>query len=221
MPVLDWDPGQSPEAPGTLYFYEQGADPSTGLRATSKGELLAPGNDALAWPPAEFQPADFGLKGWAYDPALITGGTIAVNGGLYMTRIPVRKGYNSVAVWWTVTTAGVTPTAGQNVVGIYDTDGDLLNSVNVDAQISSTGQKRSVLAAPLLPSYVDVAWVFNAATPPTLGRGGSFETAPNPNLSGASLRFAKNGAGLTALPASLNMANKTTSGALNWWAAIE
>lgn len=39
MPLLDIDPGQSPEAPGTLYFYEQGADPSTGFRVTTRGVL--------------------------------------------------------------------------------------------------------------------------------------------------------------------------------------
>lgn len=221
MPVLEWEPGASPEAPGTLYFYEQGQDPSTGARITSKGELQAPSNGSLVWPGGEFMPADFGLQSWTYDPALCTGGSIAVNGGLYMSRVPVRKGYNSIAVWWAVTTAGATPTAGQNWVGIYDTDGDLLNSVNVDSQISSTGSKRNVLAAPLLPNFVDVAWVFNAATPPTLARAGSFESTPNPNLSGATLRFAKNGSGLTTLPATTTPASKTTTGALNWWAAIE
>ena len=37
MPILDMDPGTSPEAPGTLMFYEQGKDPSTGWSVTSAG----------------------------------------------------------------------------------------------------------------------------------------------------------------------------------------
>jgi hypothetical protein len=41
MPVFDIDPGQSPEAPGTLYFYEQGQDPSTGFQVTSRGQIVA------------------------------------------------------------------------------------------------------------------------------------------------------------------------------------
>ncbi|MFJ3812586.1 hypothetical protein ACIPWE_40285 [Streptomyces sp. NPDC090073] len=41
MPLLDWDPGQSPEAPGTLFFYEQGQDPSTGFQVTSRGQILS------------------------------------------------------------------------------------------------------------------------------------------------------------------------------------
>lgn len=41
MPILDYDPGSSPEAPGTLMFYEQGADPSTGFQVTSRGAILS------------------------------------------------------------------------------------------------------------------------------------------------------------------------------------
>lgn len=46
MPLLDMDPGQSPEAPGTLYFYEQGQDPSTGFQVTTRGVVTAPGGTA-------------------------------------------------------------------------------------------------------------------------------------------------------------------------------
>lgn len=41
MAILDIDPGgQSPEAPGTLMFYEQGQDPSTGFQVTTRGAIL-------------------------------------------------------------------------------------------------------------------------------------------------------------------------------------
>lgn len=43
MPVFEMVPGQSPEAPGVLQFFEQGADPSTGFSVTSKGAISAPG----------------------------------------------------------------------------------------------------------------------------------------------------------------------------------
>lgn len=43
MPILDIDPGNSPESPGTLSFYAQGADPSTGVQMTTGGVLTAPG----------------------------------------------------------------------------------------------------------------------------------------------------------------------------------
>lgn len=41
MPILDIDPGSSPEAPGTLYFYEQGQDPLSGFAVTSRGAVVS------------------------------------------------------------------------------------------------------------------------------------------------------------------------------------
>lgn len=41
MPILSWVPGSSPEAPGTLSFYEQGAAPSSGFQVSSKGAILS------------------------------------------------------------------------------------------------------------------------------------------------------------------------------------
>lgn len=44
MAVLEVSPaqaGQSPEAPGTLQFFEQGQDPATGFQVTSRGAILA------------------------------------------------------------------------------------------------------------------------------------------------------------------------------------
>jgi hypothetical protein len=41
VPILQWTPGASPEAPGTLQFFEQGADPSTGFQVSSKGAILS------------------------------------------------------------------------------------------------------------------------------------------------------------------------------------
>lgn len=41
MALLTIDHGQSPESPGTLSFYEQGADPTTGWQVTTRGKILA------------------------------------------------------------------------------------------------------------------------------------------------------------------------------------
>ena len=48
MPVLDIDPGQSPEAPGVLSFFRQGADPSTGVQLTTEGQVIAPGGQEIS-----------------------------------------------------------------------------------------------------------------------------------------------------------------------------
>jgi hypothetical protein len=41
VPILSWSPGASPEAPGTLSFYEQGSAPSSGFQVSSKGAILS------------------------------------------------------------------------------------------------------------------------------------------------------------------------------------
>lgn len=46
MPVFDIDPGTSPEAPGTLSFYEQGKDPSTGFQVTTTGVITSAGGSS-------------------------------------------------------------------------------------------------------------------------------------------------------------------------------
>lgn len=47
MPVMTMTPGQSPEAPGTIEFYKQGAEPATGVSLTSEGGATFPGAVAL------------------------------------------------------------------------------------------------------------------------------------------------------------------------------
>lgn len=69
MPILDMDPGQSPEAPGVLVFYEQGKDPTTGVRLTSGGKVLAPGGTEVT--------GDQEVSG-----DLLVGGDAVVTGGL-------------------------------------------------------------------------------------------------------------------------------------------
>lgn len=43
MPIFDYTPGTSPEAPGTLSFYKQGLDPSTGFQVDTEGNILSGG----------------------------------------------------------------------------------------------------------------------------------------------------------------------------------
>lgn len=220
MPILDWDPGQSPEAPGTLTFFEQGSDPSAGFQVSSKGEITAPNATGAIFPSGEFQPADHGMTSWAYDPALCSGGSLAINGSVYLTKQAVRKAYTTSQVWWSITTAGATPVGGQNFVGIYSSAGTLLGSANVDAAISSSGAKSTALSVPLTPGFVWIAFLFNATTAPTLARAGSFETTPNAGLANTSYRFALNGTARTTLAASLTPASNTSVNSLNFWGGL-
>lgn len=221
MPVLDWDPGQNPKADGELQFYVEGQDPSTGWRVSSDGRTLAPGSSGLAWPTSEPAPSDHGLESWVYPPALCTGGTAAVNGSRYLTKLYTRRARTSAAVHWAITSAGSGAVAGQNWLALYSSAGTRLGLVGIDADVSALGARRTVLAAPYEAGFVWVAWIFNAATPPSLARGGSFESTPNAGLTNATYQFAVNGTGLTTMSASLTPGSNTTSGAINSWAALE
>lgn len=179
---------------------------------TSGGQLLG----------ADFTPADHGFETWSHDPFFPASSVIAVNGRIYAVKLPIRRARTIDALWWAVATAGATPTAGQNEVGLYTSAGVRLASTNVDAQISSTGPKSTTIAASAVtPGFVWQLFLFNAATAPTLVRGSSFESTPNINLPTAALRSAVVASGATALPASFDPATLTTSGNLTFFAALE
>lgn len=170
---------------------------------------------------ADFQPGDHGLESWTHDPYAAASSVIAVNGRAYACKLMVRRARTLASLWWSISTAGVTPTAGQNEVGIYDPAGTRLTSANVDADISSSGTKETALAAAITAPFVWAAFLFNAATAPTLIRGSSFEGTPSVNLGASGRRAAVIGSGLTALPASFDPATLTTNGCLTFWAGLE
>jgi hypothetical protein len=170
---------------------------------------------------ADFQPGDHGLESWTHDPYGAASSVIAVNGRAYACKLMVRRPRTLASLWWSISTAGVTPTPGQCEVGIYDPAGTRLASANVDADISSSGTKETALAAAITAPFVWAAFLFNAATAPTLIRGSSFEGTPSVNLAASGRRAAVIGSGLTALPASFDPATLTTNGCLTFWAGLE
>jgi hypothetical protein len=174
---------------------------------------------------ADPMPADHGFETWTHDPYYPASSVIAVNGRIYAVKMPIRRACTIDTLWWSVATAGATPVAGQNWVGLYNPSGVRLAQAGVDADISSTGGKASAITAQALtPSATPFVWqlfLFNATTAPTLVRGSSFETTPNLNLATTALRSAVVASGQTALPASFDPATLTTNGALTFLAALE
>lgn len=178
---------------------------------TSAGQLIG----------ADFTPADHGLETWTHDPYYATSSSIVTNGTVYVVKLPLRRNVVATNLWWSVGTAGATPTAGQNEVGWYSSTGVRLISTNVDASISSSGAKRTSAAASLTDAFVWAGFVFNATLAPTLTRGSSFETTPNINLAANVRRAAVAATGATVLPASFDPATLSTSGCLTLFAALE
>jgi hypothetical protein len=170
-------------------------------------------------------PVNHGLTGWTYDPVIATTGSLLTNGTVYLSKIHVPDDVAITKVYWWVTTAGATATAGQNWVGLYSPAGVRLATTGVDAAITSTGLKTTTVASTSLAagSFVWVAMVFNATTAPTVARAtgsGGLATAVNAGLTSGTYRFATNGTAQTSLPAAITPGSNVAAGFAGPWAAI-
>lgn len=158
-----------------------------------------------------FTPRDHGMVAWSLDPAHVRTGFLTVNGTVYVVGLKVPKASAVTKIYWSVSTPGATPTAGQNEVGLFTSAGVLLAAVNVDSAISAAGGKASTIAStPVAPGLYWVGMVFNASTPPTIGIAGSVAASiPSLGLTAATYRFATNVTSATVLPASITPASNT------------
>lgn len=170
-------------------------------------------------------PVNHGLTGWTYDPALATTGSLLTNGTVYLSKVHIPDDVSITKIYWWVTTAGATPTTGQNWVGLYSAAGTRLATTDVGSVISSTGLKTTTITSTSLAagSFVWVAMVFNASTAPTVARAtgnGGLATAVNAGLTSGTYRFATNGTTQTSLPASITPGSNTAAGFAGPWAGI-
>lgn len=223
-----WDESGNVDIPGTLTvdtIRGSGANPAASTTTfTGQVAFSQPATAAgIQLPPGIFLPQDHGFETWSIDPGFPASSVISIAGRVYLTKLMIRRNISVDTIWWSIATAGVTPTAGQNEVGLYSSAGALLAAANVDAVISASGTKSTAITAQnlLAGTFVWVGFVFNAATLPTLVRGSSFESAPNINLAAATLRYAVNGAGATVLPASITPASNSATNSLSFFAALE
>jgi enamine deaminase RidA (YjgF/YER057c/UK114 family) len=195
-----------------------GALPASG--GTITGSLAVSGH-ALG----EDTPAAHGVAAWCYDPALAVNSTALTNGTLYLVRVNFAAAVSVTKIYWWAGNSGSSPVAGQNEVGLYASDGTRLAVTNVDAAISSAGLKTTTISSQSLAAgaFCWVALLFNASVPPTLTRASGWtgvDAAANVGLTASTLRFATNGAGRTALPASINPASNVGTDIAGPWVAV-
>ncbi len=172
-----------------------------------------------------FKPSDHGLSAWSYELSTATAGTVLTNGTVYLVRMPALAAGATIAkIYWHVSVVAVSPTAGQNEVGLYaDTGGAPLAVTNVDSVITSTGLKTTTITGQALAlaqaSYV--GFVFNAGTAPSITRASGVAAAGgflNLGLAAASYRYATNVTSQAVLPSVVMASNAQAPIAL--WAAI-
>lgn len=201
--------------------------------ATVGGTLAVTGNTTLtgtlsvggvAVPPAEFVPPDFGFAAWAYDPTMTINQTATVNGTLYLAQFVLRATTTIKTLWTSIAQAAVSPVANQNYLGLYDSSGTrqaVTAAGTVDALTTSTGPLSANVVTPYTAPAGKywMALLLNAATPAQVARASGFSSTPNANLSGATLRWAVNGTGLTSLPATIVPGSNSGSGNITLWSA--
>ena len=205
--------GSDPIAPASI-----GALPVTGGAIT--GNLAVTGSAH-----GMDTPAKHGAAAWCYDPALAVNSTQLTAGTLYLVRVDIAAALNATKLYWWVANIGSGATPGQNFVGLYNSSGSLLASVNVDAGFSSATLKSSTIASTPLAAgaFYWVALLFNASAIPTLTRASGWtgvDAAANLGLSASAYRFAKNGTGLTALPSSIVPASNVGNDFAGPWVAV-
>jgi hypothetical protein len=185
----------------------------------SVGQSLSVAGSALG----DVHPVQHGLVAWTYDPIMALTGTVLINGTMYMSAVYPSSNATISKLYWHVATVGVTPVAGQNFVGLYDSSGNLLTSANVDGVITGTGPQATAVSPVSVvagQSYW-IAWVFNAATAPGMPRTNNINGATdldNIGLTATNARFCTNGTGRTALPASITTSNNVNN--LTYWGGI-
>jgi hypothetical protein len=160
---------------------------------------------------------------WTCDPYISgTSSSVATSGTVYLNAVYVPYAVTTTKAWFSISAAGVTPTAGQNYVGLYNSSGTLVASVGVDSSVTATGMQSVTWTSPanLSAGLYWVAMLWNAATTPALARSSTANLAiMNANLSAVTARFCSNGTGKTSLTA-ITPSSNNTSTAQPIWTAI-
>jgi hypothetical protein len=173
-------------------------------------------------------PQRHGLSGWTYDPVMVSTGTQVTNGTFYVAYV-----HNAVAVKLTrfcyhITVAATGEVTNQNQIALFNLAGTKISQslaihgtwVNTIGLKNATGMTAIDLAR---DTGYWLGFVFNATTPPTIGRATGTASASsliNVNLGAAASRFGVAGTGLTELPASFTPSSITTTNAISIWGAI-
>lgn len=180
---------------------------------TSQITALQNSTDSLSW-----MADDQGLKGWTQDPATATGTATSVSGTVYWVKIPIRVATTITNVVITIGAVGSGLTAGQNLVGLYDSTGAKLGE-SADQTTSWTSGGIGAKVIPLLTpvavgaGFFYAAMMSNGTDPADFMRGNSVSSSAL-NLGGA-LRTL-NTTGNTSLPASFTPGSANTDNNARW-----
>lgn len=173
----------------------------------------------------QYGAVDTGYKGWTFPAEQVSGtGIGTANGAVTLGRVkvPVAASVSGIALY--IVNAGVTLTAGQNFAGIYNSAGTLVaTTADLSTAWAGTGwMNHSLVGGPFNLAVGDywIAVMSNATTRPNFGKNNNALSGAlyNGLLSAANYRFATNGTGTTALPATITPGSNVSSNLPLWLA---
>ena len=169
-----------------------------------------------------WQPGDNNLLLGSWDPALSPASTQLTAGVLYLVRLTARDDALTVSrLWWNVFTAGAGASRG-TFTGLYDSNGArVATSSDIGSSLTSAGPVAATLTTPYKMYRGQAVWaaiVCNlATTQPFLAKGtGGQALAEVGNVPVTGARFATNGSGLTALPATITPSHNIFTAQTLW-----
>ena len=195
------------------------------LNQAGDTRILGSGTDTLGKMSMvpESAPVNNLVQAATFDPSLITStGLSPVNGTIYMQGFNVYQPITITSIGWNVITHGTGPVAGESWVGVVNSSGTILSSVNIDSLVTSTGNPRGTITSTLLvPGFYYFALLFNASGLPVIGAAGCLIGAYNVGTSTSNLRGAVNGTTQTAFPGSFTLSSNVSTAALPFFVFAE
>lgn len=169
-------------------------------------------------------PSDQGMVAWSYDPSEAANNQTLTSGTVVYVALPIREATSFTNIVVPISVAGATLTAGQNLVGLYNSAGTRV-AVSADqaANWTTTGVKTvPMVGAPiaLSPGMYFLAYLSVGTTPITILRESNITNANliNYNLTTATARVSEL-AGQTSLTSTVTLSSRTLS-LLSTWAGI-
>jgi hypothetical protein len=165
---------------------------------------------------------DGGFLSWNYAPFQISSAQTQTSGTVVMAKLPRFTQAKTVnSVWFAITAAAVTPTAGQCFAALVRSDGVRMGvSADISGQLATVGLIGFNMTAPIATAANTdyyAAILQNAATPATLGCCSAIDSAIiNATLTAATALFTNGPTAQTSIPASITMASRTLSSQARW-----
>lgn len=173
-------------------------------------------------------PAFHRLKAWTYEPAAASSGTSVPlsTGVIKLDKIPVDAPFLATSAILEVQTAGATLTAGQSLLGLYDSSGNrLCLTADQSAVWNSTGVKAAAnftTATVIQPGPLGFIYcaILCVGTTPAAFRHMTANTVINAGLSAGEFRSATILTGQTTLPTTLTLSGMAANTSMPNWVGI-